>query len=566
MNQPVPSQGETLESIMGQLDESAAQQPPTPNLMNLSTTSTTSPGATESKRSKSKKKKATKSDASQISSQQEEAPSQEEQPCNIPTTTLGMDELDMESSSAIPPLHQHLHAKQLSFNSEPESKKHPRSAPSRPSVPLPPGEYESFVNSIKGKIVKPKTVCTNCGIDSTPTWRKGPLGMGTLCNACGIKFSTAALQLDANTGAREGYKGFYQFEDDTSIIPSPTMSLVEGSGMAENVEMKGSLTPETKRRGRPKGSVKKKQQPNTPARSSVSENVLSPEASPSVLPKKRGRGRPPKIKSAPLSTAPVLSLPVDQPLLDLNSVPTFEQLGSSLMEESFVTGKRKRKPLVVTTDSDSDYLSQQEEEIEMTQEVVTNGNSIVEPKKRKLIVMPVASEQQMAALAKELRDPTSVDSITYISSDYLKKCMEGYQFLLKQREHNNGFINRILTKDTLAYIFLFLEETDVYSTMATCRYWADVSKSDIIWKNIYKNRWGIDEESLARYTKSILARAPSLNWYELVQARINIRICSPIQQIDFMAKFYAIENKPKILACIQQNLNEEINERNNLRE
>lgn len=31
--------------------------------------------------------------------------------------------------------------------------------------------------------------CTYCGTNNTPMWRKGPQGKGTLCNACGVKWS-----------------------------------------------------------------------------------------------------------------------------------------------------------------------------------------------------------------------------------------------------------------------------------------------------------------------------------------------------------------------------------------
>lgn len=30
--------------------------------------------------------------------------------------------------------------------------------------------------------------CQHCGTDSTPEWRNGPLGKGTLCNACGLRY------------------------------------------------------------------------------------------------------------------------------------------------------------------------------------------------------------------------------------------------------------------------------------------------------------------------------------------------------------------------------------------
>ncbi|KAJ3031940.1 UNVERIFIED_CONTAM: hypothetical protein HDU68_010020 [Siphonaria sp. JEL0065] len=45
-----------------------------------------------------------------------------------------------------------------------------------------------------GYMVKPveERKCTTCGATQTPMWRKGPLGQGTLCNACGVKWRKKA--------------------------------------------------------------------------------------------------------------------------------------------------------------------------------------------------------------------------------------------------------------------------------------------------------------------------------------------------------------------------------------
>jgi len=40
-----------------------------------------------------------------------------------------------------------------------------------------------------------KHYCRFCGTTSTPEWRKGPDGPGTLCNACGIKYSKSVNDL-----------------------------------------------------------------------------------------------------------------------------------------------------------------------------------------------------------------------------------------------------------------------------------------------------------------------------------------------------------------------------------
>jgi hypothetical protein len=36
---------------------------------------------------------------------------------------------------------------------------------------------------------KKNKVCEFCGTNDTPMWRRGPQGKGTLCNACGVKWS-----------------------------------------------------------------------------------------------------------------------------------------------------------------------------------------------------------------------------------------------------------------------------------------------------------------------------------------------------------------------------------------
>ncbi|KAJ8447725.1 hypothetical protein Cgig2_015088 [Carnegiea gigantea] len=40
---------------------------------------------------------------------------------------------------------------------------------------------------------KPKRRCTHCQTEKTPQWREGPLGKGTLCNACGVRFKSGRL-------------------------------------------------------------------------------------------------------------------------------------------------------------------------------------------------------------------------------------------------------------------------------------------------------------------------------------------------------------------------------------
>jgi hypothetical protein len=41
--------------------------------------------------------------------------------------------------------------------------------------------------------------CTYCGSKSTPMWRRGPEGAGTLCNACGVKWKHGKIQIGDGT-------------------------------------------------------------------------------------------------------------------------------------------------------------------------------------------------------------------------------------------------------------------------------------------------------------------------------------------------------------------------------
>ncbi|KAG2375349.1 hypothetical protein C9374_009972 [Naegleria lovaniensis] len=527
-----------------------------------------------------------------------------------------------------------------------------------PLVPLIPGsnEYHEFVQAIKSKVVLSKKLCSSCGVNDTPTWRKGPLGLGTLCNACGIKYSTHSLSLDPQTGGREGYKSFVVLGDasmkhsvsssveDESAPTTPSTSAeqqqhLDGEGNVlsggdhavssldasikaethESGSLSSSLpsdlvqaTPEKQKRsrGRPKGSGNKKkiaaeqqllqqqqQHIHLHMEDGVEQAASIPVQQTVVTPVKRGRGRPPSKHK--LAAAAAAMTPVVTPQLDDSSMDLSLDLNAFAEDEIHRTQppKTKRKPgrkRKNVVEDDLDYVPEEESHVNFVSTTPVNisrgkGKSLLAipssetsgiqpttpvttiataPKKKKVVYFPTATETQLQLLSKQLTSgniygsPSSEQNCIYFSSEFLRQCIEGFGVLLKQKQRKSGDVNKILTKDALTYIFLFLHQTDIVNLMLVCRYWCDIAKSEVVWKEIYRRTWGINEDSVASFTKSILARAPSIDWYEMVQARTNVRICSPIQQIEFMAKFYAIENKPKILACIQQNLNEEINERN----
>jgi hypothetical protein len=86
----------------------------------------------------------------------------------------------------------------------------------------------------KKKVKNRRKICSNCGVIKTPVWRKGPLGTGTLCNACGLKFSLGTILLDPETGAVPGKPGHLEFipgsSDDEDGAAATT--LVNDSGIA----------------------------------------------------------------------------------------------------------------------------------------------------------------------------------------------------------------------------------------------------------------------------------------------------------------------------------------------
>jgi hypothetical protein len=45
------------------------------------------------------------------------------------------------------------------------------------------------IGIVKSNVPKSKRKCEFCGTMETPMWRRGPTGKGTLCNACGVKWS-----------------------------------------------------------------------------------------------------------------------------------------------------------------------------------------------------------------------------------------------------------------------------------------------------------------------------------------------------------------------------------------
>lgn len=62
-----------------------------------------------------------------------------------------------------------------------------------PHKSLTPFLRQKFLN--KDLCIKNTNQCTQCGSMLTPEWRSGPLGSGTLCNACGLFFTKLSKRM-----------------------------------------------------------------------------------------------------------------------------------------------------------------------------------------------------------------------------------------------------------------------------------------------------------------------------------------------------------------------------------
>lgn len=72
----------------------------------------------------------------------------------------------------------------------------------------------------RGRKKKANSVCSQCGLTQTPEWRRGPEGVRTLCNACGLYF----LKLVKKVGTTDAglvflYKKIHDEVDDR-MVPS----------------------------------------------------------------------------------------------------------------------------------------------------------------------------------------------------------------------------------------------------------------------------------------------------------------------------------------------------------
>ena len=77
--------------------------------------------------------------------------------------------------------------------------------PLPPSLPITSSlQSQDFPLGFEATVEPPSNIkrCEACGVTSTPQWRRGPSGVKTLCNACGVKYSQGRPLIMRNQTAR----------------------------------------------------------------------------------------------------------------------------------------------------------------------------------------------------------------------------------------------------------------------------------------------------------------------------------------------------------------------------
>lgn len=68
---------------------------------------------------------------------------------------------------------------------------------------FPHSQQQSPIMPVNGAPAKPVHKCQRCGTTETPEWRRGPNGLRTLCNACGLFHAKLVKKKGAATAAAE---------------------------------------------------------------------------------------------------------------------------------------------------------------------------------------------------------------------------------------------------------------------------------------------------------------------------------------------------------------------------
>lgn len=86
-----------------------------------------------------------------------------------------------------------------------------------------PSSYESSPLSFprrRGRKRKGNAICTQCGLTQTPEWRRGPEGVRTLCNACGLYFLKLVKKFGAQDAAMIFHYKKINDEVEDRMVPS----------------------------------------------------------------------------------------------------------------------------------------------------------------------------------------------------------------------------------------------------------------------------------------------------------------------------------------------------------
>ncbi|KAI9498832.1 hypothetical protein BDB00DRAFT_866909 [Zychaea mexicana] len=118
--------------------------------------------------------------------------------------------------------------------------------------------------------------CLYCGSKSTPMWRRGPQGAGTLCNACGVKWKHGKI-LCGNDSGPLASSSSASASTPSSTVPSTTTSSSRrrsssNKSSSSNNERKRKTT--TKKRSKAKEQRNKQQQQRPPPPSSSSSSAI----------------------------------------------------------------------------------------------------------------------------------------------------------------------------------------------------------------------------------------------------------------------------------------------------
>lgn len=87
-------------------------------------------------------------------------------------------------------------------------------------------------------------ICTSCGSTNSPEWRKGPSGIKTLCNACGLRYARAQAR-KAKKAQKEAMAAAAIAAGPSTMQQQQTQSAAAASGGSGSQNISGGNTPVT---------------------------------------------------------------------------------------------------------------------------------------------------------------------------------------------------------------------------------------------------------------------------------------------------------------------------------